>query len=449
MKPQVRKFFFWLCVLVFVVAGAYFILLSRGIVIDLAHLKLIKTGAIVLRFSPTGAEVLLNGKPYPEKSFFLGRDVLFEHLRPGHYHVSITKDGYAPWEGDLDVKSGMVTRNIHIVLFEGNSKETSVAKNVLDFWLTKRGPVIQKTDGTLLFNATALRGTSVVLWSPESAVLVTQSDGAQFVTELDNPQTALNVRDLFVSLKEQQLKLPGAVPIKKLFLHPFSEKKLFVETAKSLYLLDLAKISINRLSTASSTIQAVAVGNTETFIADAKGNVTAVNLILNTSSLLLLPTSSLPISLSVDPSANYIVFETADGTYSVYDRGSSETVRVPAELRSFYPSDDGKRLVFLTTQNKLGILYTADYDDGETIVKKGTVQFVPVAGEFRNFTWLPDSEMYGVVVSGNDLLAVELKDGSRTNSAVLARNVKKYALLGKDVFVEKLDESVVKLGLNY
>lgn len=290
----------------------------------------------------------------------------------------------------------------------------------------------------------------MVLSSPDSAIVVSAAGNARFATELDSPETALNVQDLFTSLKGRQLGLPGTVPIQNLFLHPFSEDKLLIQTQKALYLLDLKKVALDRLYTTTSTISGTAVSKNEVFTAGAHGRVAVFNLILNSTSFFAPSISSTIMDIAADTSGNYVFLRTADGGFYAYDRTKTETTRLPMNPLGFSVSNDGKRLIFLSAEGKIGIFYLANYEDemGVETMKKGTLEFVAATETFSDFLKFPDSDAYALARSGNDLFAVELRSGT-PNVALLAHNVEKYVFDGKSVVMRKTDGTMTKIELSY
>lgn len=134
MSPRLRRFFFWAFAAVFVAVGAYLVLTTQGIVVDFSHLRLVKTGAIILRPAPLGeVGVTLNGKAFIKDNSFFGKTISFDRLIPGSYEVTVKKEGYAPWKKGLVVKPGMATRNEDLILFPGDAARISFSEEYTRF----------------------------------------------------------------------------------------------------------------------------------------------------------------------------------------------------------------------------------------------------------------------------------------------------------------------------
>ncbi len=65
--------------------------------------SLAKTGMILAKSIPDGARVLLDGE------LRAATDSTISGLKPGTYHLKIEKEGFLPWEKDVEVKEELVT----------------------------------------------------------------------------------------------------------------------------------------------------------------------------------------------------------------------------------------------------------------------------------------------------------------------------------------------------
>ncbi|MCL4398053.1 PEGA domain-containing protein [Patescibacteria group bacterium] len=82
----------------FILAGlAVAVALARGYRPDFANRTLLPTGILVATSDPDGAEVLINGKLETATNNTI-------NLAPGKYLVRIQKDGFSPWEKQVEIK---------------------------------------------------------------------------------------------------------------------------------------------------------------------------------------------------------------------------------------------------------------------------------------------------------------------------------------------------------
>ena len=86
---------------------------ALGYQIDYRDLKIYKTGILYVESRPSGAAIYLNGNKYPDVT-----PARIEELKPGGYNVVVRREGFYPWEKDLEVRGNMVTKADRIVLFQ-------------------------------------------------------------------------------------------------------------------------------------------------------------------------------------------------------------------------------------------------------------------------------------------------------------------------------------------
>jgi hypothetical protein len=84
---------------------------AQGNRFDFVHMKLIKTGIIVVKMNPKDALITVNGK---ETVFSSNYGINFE---PGRYTVSASKKGYSPWERTVKVEPASVNIFDDAILF--------------------------------------------------------------------------------------------------------------------------------------------------------------------------------------------------------------------------------------------------------------------------------------------------------------------------------------------
>ncbi len=90
-----------LAFLAIVTAGV--VLYAQGFRLDLGGGSLAKTGMILAKSVPDGARVFL------DEELKAATDSTISSLKPDTYHLKIEKEGYLPWEKDVEVKEELVT----------------------------------------------------------------------------------------------------------------------------------------------------------------------------------------------------------------------------------------------------------------------------------------------------------------------------------------------------
>lgn len=106
-----RKIIFWSFVIIYFLIAPAITIHALGFVFDPTVKHFVKTGIISVDTEPKQAEISLNGRVVHSKS-----PVAISGLRPGTYHVEISRPNYQPWARDLVVHQEEVTRIEHILL---------------------------------------------------------------------------------------------------------------------------------------------------------------------------------------------------------------------------------------------------------------------------------------------------------------------------------------------
>lgn len=104
-------FSYALAVLIFLVVASYAVLYATGYKIDWETWALKKTGFILIESYPRGAQIKLNNKDIEKTT-----PETIKRLLPDTYAVTLTKENYKTWQGDIAVDSGLVTEKRNILL---------------------------------------------------------------------------------------------------------------------------------------------------------------------------------------------------------------------------------------------------------------------------------------------------------------------------------------------
>ena len=79
-------------IIIFGIFAPVILFFARGFRYDFANHEIIRTGLLVVKSEPRGAQVFLNGRE-------LGKTPLTKRfINPGDYDVTLKKDNYAPWK---------------------------------------------------------------------------------------------------------------------------------------------------------------------------------------------------------------------------------------------------------------------------------------------------------------------------------------------------------------
>ncbi|MBU1102184.1 PEGA domain-containing protein [Patescibacteria group bacterium] len=111
MTRGTRRIIFYLFVVIFIILTPPTILYSVGYSYDFQKQAFVQMGGIYLKSSPSDAQILINGKDSSVTPRLISR------LSPKIYNVSVVKDGFYPWQKNLEVSPTIVTEARNIFLF--------------------------------------------------------------------------------------------------------------------------------------------------------------------------------------------------------------------------------------------------------------------------------------------------------------------------------------------
>jgi WD40 repeat protein len=135
MTKKVRTILFSVFLLLFVLIAPSVVLYCQGYRIDLENKRISQTGGLFLKVQPKQVEIYLNGKLKKRTDFFFG-SILIENLLPKKYKVEVKKEGYHPWEKELEIKEKEVIELKDIILFPQDPELNILAREVNDFWFS-------------------------------------------------------------------------------------------------------------------------------------------------------------------------------------------------------------------------------------------------------------------------------------------------------------------------
>jgi hypothetical protein len=104
---------------------------SLGYKFDRRNFKFSKTGLIVLKTQPQGASIYFDGRLVNDKT-----PATLDELLPGKYNLRLTLKDHYPWQADVRVEAGKVSRFEKIILFPLRSNVKQLNKERISaFWV--------------------------------------------------------------------------------------------------------------------------------------------------------------------------------------------------------------------------------------------------------------------------------------------------------------------------
>ena len=135
MTKKIRTILFLICLFLFFLIAPSVIFYSQGYRVDINAKKITQTGGLFLKVIPKQVEVFIDGKLKKKTDFFFG-SALIENLLPKKYKIQIKKEGYYPWEKNLEIREKEVTEAKNIVLIPENPNFGILTEGIKDFWFS-------------------------------------------------------------------------------------------------------------------------------------------------------------------------------------------------------------------------------------------------------------------------------------------------------------------------
>ena len=384
MTKKTRKSILFFLIIGFLLAAVGFILYSLGWSLNQTvdgFLTFKKTGAVFLKTQPNNVSIRINGKSYPKKTGLFNNDGrLIKGFLAGDYQVEISKEGFGSWQKNLTVEAGLVSSASKIFLFPQKIPiELITQKDAEKFWLT------------------------------------------------DNKKE--EIKNLFYSLKQKQLKMPGRVPIVQIETFPFDTEKAIIASQKAIYLLDRQNFTLELLVLVS--INALTTNGSEIIFVDQKNNLqiyeTKPHKITITEKIAL-GSSEKIIKTAVSKSNNKIALLTEKEELFIYERQKKELKLISGKIKDFRFSPDSKKLAVLIQTGEINVIFLEDYHRdfrmaaGESL-KLELLKNIPAL----DFDWLPQILDYLVIQYPEEIIVAEIDSRPPTNWWLLAENIQDFA----------------------
>lgn len=422
---------------VFLVGGVMLIFASQGFSLNIKKGVIEKRGGLFLKFAPSDATLLINGKEKRVRENFLSQGVFVSNLAPDTYRILLQKEGFVSWEKEMGVHPGMVSSESNIRLWPVNPVFVEQTSSTKTFWITKEGVITKDTKGNLAFGEKILRGTEVEFVDVSDSVIITRLESTFFLTNLSSPQESLNISDLFLSLKERQLYLPGVVPIEHIMPHPFNNEKVLITTQTSLYVLDIKKIELDRLLTTARIQSVLARSSQEAFLIDSQSNLIVVNLIFKTSSRF--PLRNLAAQrMEVTPDGTHILIIHNNNTLSAYNIEDRSFQELAPSVSDFALSPEHKRVALVNGKAIEVFLLEEYYEENRKWERESSFSLPETEESAIKLLWPAGLPGHIVTLNRNgDLMIQEVTPTLPVNSALIAKNVNQVLSEGRKIFFSR------------
>lgn len=382
MNQKTRRRLLYLLIIGFLLTAGGFLFYAMGWTLNQTSsgsLTFKKTGAILLKSRPGDALIKINDKLYSRKYNLFGNNgrELISGLLPGNYQIEIFKEGFGAWQKKLSVEVGLISSATKIILFPEKIPTEPVAKTEAEkFWFT-----------------------------------------AEKRKEVEN---------LFYSLKQKQLKMPGRVPIVQIIPFPFDTNKTVIASQKAIYLLDRQNFILELL--VLTPAKTLITNGSEIVFLDQENNLQIYEVQLRkiTAKIpLLLPKKVVKIAFS--RTNTKIGLLTEEGWFFIYERPKAELKLIAEGIKNFRFSPDSKKIAVLTQAEEIEVIFLENYHRDFTLTAGEKLKIeLQKESEILDFDWLPQFLDYLIVEYPEEMIIAEIDQRQPINWWLLAKNISDF-----------------------
>ena len=423
MTLRYRRIIYLVFIAVFLIIAPIITLYSTGYRYNFKKNKIEKTGILNIDSQPRGALIYLNGQ-YQNKT-----PARFTNLLPDRYQVKVEKDGYYPWQKDLEVKSNLTTFAKDIVLFKQNLPVNIVAGEINIFEISpNQGKIIysltnQNTEELRLINLKNQSDSLIqqlnnrsynqlefVGWSPSQNKALLKEVIGDFNQYLIVDAVTLEIKELFdvTRLNFSQVNWPDS-----------TDNYLYGLRQAVLYQIDLANNSSRTLL--SANIDNFQIKGEEIYLITKIGS----QAFLDKTSLQNQKISEIERIKLPSPS-EYTLQPSNPGNLVLLDKKNNDLFIITAD--SFAAQDISQNIILQDKAKKIVwskdfkiILYYTDFEISTFNFEKKQKNLVTRYGEIIDQAlWYPDNK-YVIYRLKNSIRAIEAESDESKNDLELTK----------------------------
>ena len=229
MTRKKRFFLFLGLAIIFLIVAPLTVLYCLGWRFDWETKTIIQPGIFYFKVWPKNVEVYINDKFKKKTDVFFG-SILIDNLKPGEYKVEIKKEGYLPWQKNLEIKKRQATEAKNIFLVPENPEFNLMAGGIKNLFFSPDGKqIILKEDSE--------NGWALKLFETEKKVksrLISENDISKEKTELIELKFSSDSKRLLLKLGLKEkisyyvLKIEKSPPELTLLDFLRSEQEMFL-----------------------------------------------------------------------------------------------------------------------------------------------------------------------------------------------------------------------------
>lgn len=429
-----KRMVLWIALtLLFFVLTPSVILYSQGYRIDWKVKRIVQTGALYFKITPTRADILVDGKTPKTTDFFFG-SALLGNLFPGSHHIQISKEGYQPWTKHLEVQEKQVTNAKNIILLPQNPEFSIVADHLQKIWKTPKENMLllqkstpEKTWRLILLDTETLREETIftsktretlwnIQWSPNQTQIILQVAQGE------------NIHSSVLALEKGQPC--NATPCSLDFLGQPLDTVLFSNTTEhhiifskyarnSLILQEANYVTKELLTPIANNIVTFTIRGQTIFWLESSGGLWQKDIQQSSGHII----ASLPSPLKKE--TEYSIYTIGDipflkeGTHLFQiDMHEKNMKEVFSDIQIIAGSPDSKKLA-VSNGFEIWILYLRDSQDQPIHTAGDKVFLTRLSKAIDNLFWI--SSYYLVFSRDTDIQTIEIDERDSVNTAHLTQ----------------------------
>jgi hypothetical protein len=137
-EQRIRFVLFYLSVTIFLAGLPFILSFSLGYKFDRRTFKFTKTGLLIIKTQPAGADIFLDKKLLGEKTPYTVNELL-----PGTYELKLELERYYPWTAQVQIEANKLTRFEKIIFFPLRPHIKQLNKDRLSsYWVDEKTKLI-------------------------------------------------------------------------------------------------------------------------------------------------------------------------------------------------------------------------------------------------------------------------------------------------------------------
>ncbi|MDA1038369.1 MAG: PEGA domain-containing protein [bacterium] len=202
MTKRVRTLIFWLFTVLFLITAPLVVMYTFGFRYNAATRQIVRTGVLSITTIPRNADIDIDDKRHR-----MSTPTLVKQLRPRNYKVSLTRDGFIPWEKEIKINTQETTFIESVVLWADSEPELQEARGEVHLinptktalaslensgaWTEVWSEDFQNNTRTLIARFAGSEPKNVAIqWSPDGELLLlSNNDKEILVAHRDGSQT--------------------------------------------------------------------------------------------------------------------------------------------------------------------------------------------------------------------------------------------------------------------